>query len=80
MILIGVGNNVAKPNNYRRRRNAAKLPATKNLEEFDFNFQPSIDTKVINDLSTCGYINSKENIILIGNSGTGKTYLAIGLA
>ena len=69
-----------KDNNYRRRRNTAKLPATKNLEEFDFNFQPSIDAKVINDLSTCCYINNKENIILIGNSGTGKTHLAIGLA
>ena len=69
-----------KDNNYRRRRIAAKLPATKNLEEFDFSFQPSIDARVINDLSTCSYINAKENIILIGDSGTGKTHLAIGLA
>ena len=45
-----------------------------------FSFQPSIDFRVINDLSTCSYINAKENIILIGDSGTGKTHLAIGLA
>ena len=72
--------NPTMDNNYRRRRIAAKLPATKNLEEFDFSFQPSIDARVINDLSTCSYINAKENIILIGDSGTGKTHLAIGLA
>ncbi|XP_044733526.1 insertion sequence IS5376 putative ATP-binding protein-like [Chrysoperla carnea] len=69
-----------KDNNYHRRKSAAKLPATKNLEDFDFQFQPSVDTKVISDLSTCDYINTKSNVIFIGNSGTGKTHLAIGLA
>lgn len=69
-----------KDNNYRRRKAAAKLPINKNLEDFDFNFQPSIDARIINDLAICSYINAKENVILIGNSGTGKTHLAIALA
>ena len=69
-----------KDNNYKRRTNAAKLPSVKKLEDFDFSFQPTIDQKVIADLATCQFINSKENIILVGQSGTGKTHLAISFA
>ena len=69
-----------RDNNYRRRKNAAKLPVSKRIEDFDFAFQPSIDAKLINDLAVCGYIKNKENVILIGDSGTGKTHLAIALA
>jgi DNA replication protein DnaC len=69
-----------KDNNYKRRKNAAKLPSVKKLEDFDFSFQPTIDQKVIADLATCQFINSKENIILVGQSGTGKTHLAISFA
>ena len=69
-----------KDNNYKRRKNAAKLPSVKKLEDFDFSFQPTIDQKVIADLATCQFINAKENIILVGQSGTGKTHLAISFA
>lgn len=69
-----------RDNNYKRRVNAAKLPASKNLEAFDFTFQPSIDARIINDLAICKYIEVGENVIFIGDSGTGKTHLAIGLA
>lgn len=69
-----------KDNNYKRRANAAKLPSVKKLEDFDFSFQPTIDQKVIADLATCQFINAKENIILVGQSGTGKTHLAISFA
>ena len=69
-----------KDNNYKRRKNAAKLPSVKKLEDFDFSFQPTIDQKVIADLATCQFINSKENIILVGQYGTGKTHLAISFA
>lgn len=67
-------------NNYNRRKNAAKLPSHKQIEDFDFSFQPSIDSKLINDLATCNYLNKGENIIFIGESGTGKTHLAVSLA
>ena len=40
----------------------------------------SIDARIISDLSVCSYISAKENVILIGDSGTGKAHLDIGLA
>ena len=45
-----------KDNNYKRRKTAAKLPSLKRLEDFDFSFQPSIDQRTVNDLSTCQFI------------------------
>ena len=66
-------------NGHKKRYAKAKLPCYKTIEEFDFGFQPSIDKKQINDLSTCQYIKEKKNFILIGNPGTGKTHLAIAL-
>jgi DNA replication protein DnaC len=69
-----------KDNNYQKRKTAAKLPSMKRLEDFDFSFQPSIDQKIINDLALCQYIDKKENVILVGGSGTGKTHLATSLA
>ena len=67
-------------NNYKKRKNAAKLPSIKRLEDFDFSFQPTIDQKHIADLATCRFINTRENVILVGESGTGKTHLSISLA
>lgn len=72
--------NNRRDNNYRRRNIIAKLPASKTLEGFDFSFQPSVDEKLINDLSICRFIKQKENVVFIGDSGTGKTHLAISLA
>ncbi len=48
-----------KDNNYKKRKKAAKLPAVKRLEDFDFSFQPSIDQKLISSLATCQFINSR---------------------
>ena len=72
--------NNRKDNNYKRRKNAAKLPSMKKLEDFDFNFQPSIDQRTVNDLATCQFVKAKENVVLVGASGTGKTHLATALA
>lgn len=69
-----------RDNNYRRRYSTAKLPANKKLEDFDFGFQKSIDEREINDVATCKFIQDKHNLILIGDSGTGKTHLSIGIA
>jgi DNA replication protein DnaC len=71
--------NSRRDNSYKKRSNQAKLPAYKSIENFDFGFQPSIDKKVINDASTCQYLKEKQNIIFIGNPGTGKSHLAIAL-
>lgn len=69
-----------RDNSYRKRIKAAKLPSNKKIEDFDFTFQPTIDSKQINDLAVCNYIKARENVIFIGDSGTGKTHLSVGLA
>lgn len=66
-------------NSYKKRYAKAKLPSHKTLEDFDFTFQPSIDKKIINDCATCNFIKEKQNIIFIGNPGTGKTHLSIAI-
>lgn len=58
----------------------ARLPFEKGLEDFDFTFQPSIKKQEILELSTCRFIEKKENLIFIGQPGTGKTHLSIALA
>ena len=58
----------------------ARLPWLKTLEQFDFTFQPSIDRKVVRELSTLGFVGRAENVVLLGPPGVGKTHLAIGLA
>jgi len=72
--------NNRKENSYKKRYIRARLPYQKTIEEFDFTFQPSIDKKVINDCATCQFISQKKNLLFIGNPGTGKTHLSIGIA
>ncbi|KJJ84552.1 transposase orfB for insertion sequence element [Candidatus Omnitrophus magneticus] len=62
------------------RINVTGFPYKKTFEEFDFGFQPSIDLKTINDLRTTRFIHNKENVILLGPPGVGKTHLAIAIA
>jgi DNA replication protein DnaC len=68
-----------KENSYKKRTLKAHFPAFKTLEEYDFNFQPSLNRQEIYNLATCEYIRKKENVVFIGPPGTGKTHLAISL-
>lgn len=61
------------------RTNVAGFPFRKTFEQYDFSFQPSIDMETINDLKTARFIHNKENIILLGPPGVGKTHLAIAI-
>ena len=61
------------------RIRAAKFPARKALEEFDFDHQRSLKRETIAHLGTLDFITAKENAIFLGPPGTGKTMLAIGL-
>jgi len=63
-----------------RRVKAAKFPVVKTLDTFDFKAQPSINQELIRELIRGEYIDRCENVLLIGNSGTGKSHLATGLA
>src|SRR3984957_1353690 len=61
------------------RIKAARFPARKTLEEFDFTFQRSVKKTVIEHLGQLDFLHAKENVILLGPPGTGKTHLAIAL-
>jgi DNA replication protein DnaC len=63
-----------------RRIKDAKFPVVKTLDSFDFNAQPSINQSLVRELMRAEYIDKRENVLLIGNSGTGKTHLASALA
>ena len=63
-----------------RRIKAARFPVIRTLDTFDFKAQPSINGPLIRELTTGQYIDRHENVLLVGNSGTGKTHLASALA
>lgn len=60
----------------------AAFPHRKEIKDFDFDFQPSVNKELILDFATLRFIERKENIIFLGSSGVGKTHLAtsIGIA
>lgn len=62
-----------------RRIKAAKFPVIKTLDSFDFTAQPSINESLVRQLAGGEYIDRRENVLLAGNSGTGKTHLATAL-
>ena len=50
------------------------------LDTFDFTAIPSVNKALVMELARCEYIERKENVIAVGNSGTGNTHVALGLA
>jgi DNA replication protein DnaC len=61
------------------RMRFSKLPAHKTLEQFDYDAQPGLDRRMVEDLATLRFIEQQANCLLIGPPGVGKTHLAIGL-
>ncbi len=62
------------------RIRAARFPARKSLEEFDFDHARGLKREVIAHLGTLDFAAARENVVFLGPPGTGKTHLAIGLA
>ena len=62
-----------------RRIRQARFPATKSLDSFEFTAIPSLNKMLVLELARCEYIPRRENVIALGNSGTGKTHIALSL-
>ena len=62
-----------------RRIRQARFPAVKSLDTFDFVAIPSLNKMLVLELARCEYILRRDNIIALGNSGTGKTHIGLSL-
>jgi DNA replication protein DnaC len=62
-----------------RRIKEARFPTVKSLDSFDFAAIPSLNKTLVLELARADYIARRENVIALGNSGTGKTHIALGL-
>jgi DNA replication protein DnaC len=62
-----------------RRIRAARFPAVKSLDSFDFPAIPSLNKALVLELARGEYVERRENVVALGNSGTGKTHVALGL-
>jgi DNA replication protein DnaC len=68
---------------YRRgieaRLRLSRFPWIKSLEQFDFDFQPSLDRRQVRELAGLSFVERAHNVVILGPPGVGKTHLAVGL-
>lgn len=77
--LLGMEATGRKEQQLQLRLRLAKFPYRRSLEDFDFSFQPSVDKRLVKELSTLSFVANGHNLILLGPPGVGKTHLAVGL-
>ena len=65
--------------NRKRKIRSARFPYTKTLEEFDFSYLEHVSEAQIRQLASCDDISPKQNVVMIGTPGTGKTHLSLAL-
>ena len=63
----------------KRRIKAAKFPSLKTLDEFDMTRLENVSESTVRHLASCDFIKQRQNIVMIGNPGSGKTHLSIAL-
>ena len=63
----------------RRKIKAAHFPYIKTIEEFECSRIEHVSEAQIRELSSCDFVANKQNVVMIGNPGTGKTHLSIAL-
>ena len=70
-----------RSNSFGKRLNKSKINTQKSIDDFDFNYQPKLNKRLITDLISCRFISENKNIVFMGKPGVGKTHLAnaIGL-
>ncbi|MGD1059101.1 MAG: IS21-like element helper ATPase IstB [Solirubrobacteraceae bacterium] len=78
--LLAIEAHAVEQRSLASRLRLAGFPQTKTLEEFDFDAQPTLDQRLIEELSTLRFVEEKANVLFIGPPGVGKTTLAIALA
>jgi DNA replication protein DnaC len=61
------------------RLKLARFPWIKTLDQFDFDFQPSLDRKVVRELGGLALVERAQNLVLLGPPGVGKTHIAVAL-
>jgi DNA replication protein DnaC len=66
-------------NQQKRRIKQAGFPNEKSLEEFDFKRLKHVEEAYIHQLASCDFIRNRQNVLMIGNPGSGKTHLSIAL-
>jgi DNA replication protein DnaC len=79
LALVEIEAQQREENAHQKRLRMARFPVIKSLDQFDFTTLPSLNKAMVLDLAQGGYLDKRENLILMGNSGTGKTHLATAL-